>query len=420
MKKITILLFLIFYLTATRIYAQGATAVPFLLIQPSPHLNGMAGAYSALATSDPFGQYFNPAQLAYFGKKNNIAFQFFTRRTPFQSSIIKNNEVFLVSSAFSAGFTSDKIIPGIPVSIGVGYLYTKLDYGTNIWTDENGNVLSTFDSKENYNQFGIGWGIDLPLKLNIGFAIKKINSNLVNVDISNWGPSNEKAVSVDYGVLITAPILNLIGSLGKKKILASENFTPFFDVNLGFAMQNIGKGIKYINKSQDQPLPRQANLGYGLSCGFNTKILNIEFQLMKASWASEARNLLVHSNADGTWEYVTFPGKIKIIDNILLGKNSKQIGTYQGWSVTLLETFEYSYGYYKKEYFLPYTKTHGLWISSLGMAKLLSHLVKNELLSKILSKIEIDYAQTEYSVRRDHPYGFNSFKGINIVVRNLF
>ncbi|MEJ2054049.1 MAG: hypothetical protein P8X42_09030 [Calditrichaceae bacterium] len=46
--------------------AQGESAVPFVTIQPSPGLNGMAGAYTALPTHDTFGFFYNPAQTGYF------------------------------------------------------------------------------------------------------------------------------------------------------------------------------------------------------------------------------------------------------------------------------------------------------------------------------------------------------------------
>jgi hypothetical protein len=74
--RIVFLFILAFSGIFSHLKAQGEAAVPFLLIQPSANLNGMAGAYTALPTNDTFGAYYNPAQLGFFGQCENFSYQY--------------------------------------------------------------------------------------------------------------------------------------------------------------------------------------------------------------------------------------------------------------------------------------------------------------------------------------------------------
>ena len=79
--KTIIEIVLIFYFAFPQILkSQGTTAVPFLLIGPSPQLGGSAGANAVLPTEDAFGFYYNPAQLGNFSQYNNFSFHFYPKR----------------------------------------------------------------------------------------------------------------------------------------------------------------------------------------------------------------------------------------------------------------------------------------------------------------------------------------------------
>ena len=127
--------------------AHSQTAVPFLLVQPSPELNGMAGAFTALPTDDPFGSFYNPAQIGNFGHQDNFATHFYlsdvTWLPQFNFSDLTYNNL-----GFGLGYNLQKIYPKVPLSVGLGYIRTRLELLDNHATDENGNDLGTFSSLE--------------------------------------------------------------------------------------------------------------------------------------------------------------------------------------------------------------------------------------------------------------------------------
>ena len=72
-KRVSLLLFFILGLVKINIHAQ--SALPMLYFNPSPRINALGMAGASLPTKDPFGFYYNPAQLGYFSQTNNLFFK---------------------------------------------------------------------------------------------------------------------------------------------------------------------------------------------------------------------------------------------------------------------------------------------------------------------------------------------------------
>ncbi|MEJ2055283.1 MAG: hypothetical protein P8X42_15315, partial [Calditrichaceae bacterium] len=63
--------YIIFYVTVIIAKSQGLVSFPILyLYPPSASLNSAGGAFTALPTDDPFGFYYNPAQLGQFSQNS--------------------------------------------------------------------------------------------------------------------------------------------------------------------------------------------------------------------------------------------------------------------------------------------------------------------------------------------------------------
>ncbi|WP_456409153.1 hypothetical protein [Caldithrix abyssi] len=401
-------------------FAQGSTAVPFVTIHPAPHLNGMAGAFTALPTADPFGQFFNPAQLATFARQNNFAVQFYPQKTRWLPQFTFSDFTFS-STAAAFGYSSDKILRDVSLSFAAGFVKSTLDLGNNIWTDEAGNQLGTFHSDETYQQFSFGMGLDWYIKFNMGFALKNIKTNLypTNVGIEDQ-KKDRSARTIDYGFLLIIPATDLLNVKGFSCSSLGQ-VQPFFDLSFGFSVLNVGDEMHYIYENQAAPFPRTAAIGYGLSMGLDGHVWDTRLRLIKADWSAEARNLLIELKADESWNYVAFPGKINFKDHVLLGKYDQYITIYQGYRFQLLEFIEFSFGYFRGSGYHPYIKTQGIQISSTGIGKIFSARIDHLILKELLNKLSVSYVWSKYSsTETSHPLNGTELKGLTLTLRGLF
>ena len=64
--KAFLLVFLVFlsFQIGNKVFAQGEAAIPMLYLNPSPKFNAMGMVGTSIPNNDPFGFYYNPAQLA--------------------------------------------------------------------------------------------------------------------------------------------------------------------------------------------------------------------------------------------------------------------------------------------------------------------------------------------------------------------
>jgi hypothetical protein len=91
--KILVLSFASLIFFSNKTFSQGAAAVPFLTLQPSPSLAAMGATGTALPTEDPFGFLWNPAQLGYTSRNNNFSFITYPSKTEWLPSLNFNREI---------------------------------------------------------------------------------------------------------------------------------------------------------------------------------------------------------------------------------------------------------------------------------------------------------------------------------------
>jgi hypothetical protein len=154
---------------------ESRAAVLFLLISPSSRANGMGGAGVALA--DETGAYYNPAAPALVARHHLFAATFYEDpvRWLLTDDLRYSYSAFQVgwnSSAWSQRF-SPKHRSGGPFSVSAALcLYrTRLDLGTQVRTDERGNVQGSFESFDKADNYAFSIGVHYLLDLGLGLPM---------------------------------------------------------------------------------------------------------------------------------------------------------------------------------------------------------------------------------------------------------
>lgn len=405
-KKYILFAIIFICILSIKIMAQGISAVPFLLTHPSPNLNGMAGAFTALPTDDPFGQYYNPAQLGNFSRSKNLSIEFYPVKTHWLPEYTFSDLAYH-STAFSFGYNFENIFPILPVSLGFGLVDTDIV--------ENRKDLEKCGFKESYKAYSLGFGIDYFVKFNLGYTYKKIDSDLGYIETStDTIKYKAKANAEDFGVQLTIPCLEIYSLFSKELFSFHGVYTPFFNFSLGYALTNVGKEIYYTDKPQSDPLPKTAKIGYAVSLGANRQYNDFNIMIFKFDWSTEANDLLINCHEDGSKEYQKTPGNIKLWDHVLLAKSDDNITIHQGWRINLFEFFQYSHGRFKGPGYLEFQKTDGFLFSSSGLLKWASINWNNNILKTIVDHVQIDYMKTRYTSQGS--LNGTEFEGLSISI----
>lgn len=406
---IFIFLIILSYCFAINLYAQSPYSAVFLNIDPSPNLNGMGGAFTALPTDDAFGAYYNPAQVGNFSRHNNIAFGFYPAKTNWLPKFNFSDLTFH-ANAFVFGYKTNFLIP---ISFGLGYIYSKFDLGENVWTDATGREIGTFNSYEKSSAITFGIGIEYYLRFNVGLTYKSINSNLipqyVQVGAENRG-GNGKTDALDYGILLTAPVLNIFHLENCFK--NDYDLVPILDFSFGYSIHNIGDGLYYYSNSQADPLPRNARVGYAISLGIKN---STNINLLKFEFSNEARDLLVSRDTDGGINYENMFGDIDLYNNVISGKPNDEIGIYSGWRFNIFDTFQFSSGKIKGNAFIDFEKSSGYTISTRGLFLLFVKYDSNPNMKYIADHFSVTYSSSKYKTKNEI-LNNTQFQGIEIKI----
>ncbi|MGD9897959.1 MAG: type IX secretion system outer membrane channel protein PorV [Calditrichaceae bacterium] len=271
MRKFITLSLMILGLLSTSdiVFAQGEAAVPFLQINPGARNGGLGEAGVALA-EDATAVYWNPA---------GLAFQYDNPEVDTKGEISLMHAKWLPQFNFSDLFYDYLAWRYYIEDIGmIGGSITYLNLGENVWTDEAGNELGTFDSYE--YAVTLSYATKLKSNLGIGVNAKIIQSNLSDVQVGSENQDGKAtAFAVDLGVLWTPGY-------------------AIFDnrLRLGANLSNFGPKVSYIDKDQADPLPTNLRLGLAY------KIYDDEFN--RINFVYDLNRLLVVKHKDGTSDNV--------------------------------------------------------------------------------------------------------------------
>lgn len=239
-----------------------STAVPFLRISPDARAGGMGDV--AIATSpDANAPFWNLAKVLNAPKRSAIAFNY----TPWLKDL-GLNDVYLASMAAYHKLDEEQAISTSMRFFSLGNIQL---------TDYSGNVLNSVKPSE----FSIdaGYTRKLNSKMNIGVALRYINSRLVVGDVGT-------------GVVYKAG--NAVA--GDISLYYSDLNTSGEGWSWGVTLSNLGSKISYTNDSRNKDfIP--ANLGAGVSY---TKVFD---DVNKVNFALDVNKLLVPAAPVATGNY---------------------------------------------------------------------------------------------------------------------
>jgi hypothetical protein len=138
-----------------------------------------------------------------------------------------------------------------------------LDLGENVWTDETGEELGTFDSYE--WALSIGYAYRFSKHAAIGGNFKLIQSNLIDRNITIDGKEYDgktTGYAFDIGLLFE----NIFAESCYYDRTLDKIYSKWFihrpppGLNLGFSISNMGPKISYIDEDQADPLPQNLRL----------------------------------------------------------------------------------------------------------------------------------------------------------------
>ena len=217
------------------LWAQGESAVPFLLIAPNARNDAMGESGGALA-DDGSAAFWNPGGMAF-------------QRTQ-EISLTHSNWLpqFNLSDLFYEYFSYHTYMQNLGGTVSASIIYLNL--GEFVQTDATGPTpISTFKAFE----FAVtgGYATKVTNDLGLGINLRYINSSLANFDVQRQGRKGiASTISCDIATLWRPTSLELpfIGNI-------EDRFS------VGLNLSNLGPKLTYIDAAQADPLPTNLRLG---------------------------------------------------------------------------------------------------------------------------------------------------------------
>lgn len=392
MKKFcSLLMLLLFY---TNVFGQGEAAVPFLILQQSTLFTGAGQIGAAIPMHDPTGFYYNPAQLGYFSRKNNLAFSFMPGKNKWMPNF--GMDYSFQSYGAAAGYNFGKNNENLPLTIGIGYIHSKFDFGQYLRITPyypEGDFVSR-DDYDAFDCFSVGVGYDYYLQFNLGFSIKSFESIFGDQRTEpGIGPAEARGTAFDFGLMITAPMTNLFLNDLKFNLSDKSFIKPKVDITLGYSVTNIGKEIYYKDPAQADPIPRTARLGYTINLGIELFGMEEKLSAIDYSFTAEAEDILIKQGQLSGYEYQGMLGDISIGKHLIELKKDNNVVVHRGHILRLFETVVVASGIYDGRGYNQ-IKTNGLGLSSEGLFKLLSKALDNPVVSFVANHLVLEYYNT--------------------------
>lgn len=398
MKRIIIAALLL-----TSLFPQPEAGATFLLISPSPRMNGFGEGGVSLPSDDPYSSYYNPANGVNAGK--GIFYSKADKSGPWLPN--------LASLTFNYNVKSIGLFPEqYPFQLSITNHKELLDLGEQIRTDEYGHVIDIFHVSMSMNGWTIGanyrynykW---IPFDISVGMTKKHIKEDLTGTAIS------EKDLT-DYGALIAFPFNSgyfNFRPLGQHKI--GYEIRPSF----GYSISNLADSIIFKSDwehADGNPAPRLARIGLStrLSLTFDGKPL--------LQWSGEhmASDLLIRSDSAG-FEYQNGIGEIQFYRNVIRSKPDSSLFVNRGDEWTFLGFYTWRSGHYTDiNGQLNFRTTGYSWRLS-GLLNLLYYVTKEPVYQNLKRYLDVRY---DYAIWHESPGGpvdHTEFESWTITVNNI-
>jgi hypothetical protein len=401
-------------------FAQGESAVPFLLITSAIDGNGMGGISASYPSENAFSTIANPGQLGFFTLQNVLSVSTYTPKAAWLPQFNIPNLTYDVT-AISAGINLQQFVSlPVPVSVGFGYSKISLELGSfTIFSPLGGIMTST--SNESSENFTIGVGVDYYVRAGFGFTTKSIVSNLSPIGTeSELATGRAKVSAYDFGMLLQAPIIDIVAKAKGEPVEFAPGLSPLADLSFGYVRSNIGGEVSYLAAAQSDPLPRRAAIGLDLELGVMSKKVADGWKIASFTWARESEDVLVTRKSDGSFDYQSGLGDINFVDNVILGKWGSKVTLRKGWQVQAAECIYVRQG----SVIMPGLKytTRGYGIALGGFFKLVEAIAPSTnsggMVQFIADHFDVQFQTCTYS-ETESPIAGTSMSQLTFVIRKL-
>jgi hypothetical protein len=250
MLKIKLSVIAVLLLLSAKLFAQGESAVPFLLIGPNSRNAGMSETGAGLI-NDASAMFWNPAGLGFQkGTEVNIT------HSPWLPGLGLGD---LFYDYLSAKHYMKKLNGTIGASI------TYLNIGKIIRTDEFGNEIGEYQAFD--GAIAVGYGTKVTKDLGFGIVTRFIYSKLA---VGTVGGEKGSGIAYDLSFDLAA-----LWRPSKTKLKFINN-----RLGIGINFSNIGPKVTYVDAAQADPLPSNLRLGIGYDVyqsEFNNLTLTADF-----------------------------------------------------------------------------------------------------------------------------------------------
>lgn len=213
-------------------FAQGESAVPFLLIGPNS-LNAGMGETGTGMVNDAAAMFWNPAGLG-FQKGTQVSIT----HSPWLPGLG-------LSDLFYDYLSGKHYVKKLKGTLGVSITY--LNIGKIIQTDEFGNEIGTYQAFD--GALAVGYGTKVTKDLAFGIVTRFIYSKLA---VSPVG--SERGTGIAYDLSFD---LSTLWKPAKTKLKFINN-----RLGIGVNLSNIGPKVTYVDNAQADPLPTNLRLGF--------------------------------------------------------------------------------------------------------------------------------------------------------------
>ena len=250
MLKFKICLLLAIVALSSKIFAQGESAVPFLLIGPNSRNAGMGETGTGLI-NDASAMFWNPAGLG-FQKGIEVSIT----HSPWLPGLG-------LSDLFYDYLAGKYYLKKLKGTLGVSITY--LNIGKIIKTDEFGNEIGDYQAFD--GALAVGYGTKVTKDLGVGVVTRFIYSKLaVDPVAGEQGTGTAYDLSFDLSML-WKPV--------KTKLKFIDN-----KLGVGVNLSNLGPKVTYVDNRQADPLPTNLRLGLGYDVyqsEYNNLTLTLDF-----------------------------------------------------------------------------------------------------------------------------------------------
>ena len=417
MRRLSLAMAVLFAALTTPTQAQGpgSAGVLFLLIQPSVRANSMGGASVTALENDALAIAFNPAHLGLAARNHLFTAEFYPAAVQWLPQLA--SDLTYDVKVFYAGYDFRNLNPKLPLSAGVAYSRVAVDLGAQVITDEpSPDPLGTFEASENSDAMTLAAGIDLPVKIGLGWSIKWIDSNL-----SPLQEEKASATAHDLGVKVLWPVFETFSHAGVVRIGENAALRPTIVPSLAYSKSNIGGEISYIDAAQADPLPRVARVAVGLNAGVEAAKGDLRWRLVNWEWTRENEQLLVRHDDQHNVSYASFLGDIKFWKNTVLGEYGAEIISKRGWELNFFELFALRRGTHEDPLSRVRYDSKGFSIGLSGAMKALGFVYadvqSNKVWQQLYRHFNLTYSQAEWDLAAGHPFAGTKFKSLRIELK---